>query len=75
MNYLYNFVISLAEIVLKVLAVFNKKIALFVSGRKQTFSRLRSQIKPNDKTIWIHCASLGEFNIDIASFISNHYIR
>lgn len=61
MNYLYNFVISLAEIVLKVLAVFNKKIALFVSGRQQTFSRLRSQIKPNDKTIWIHCASLGEF--------------
>ena len=61
MNYLYNFVISLAGIVLKILAVFNKKIALFVSGRKQTFSRLRSQIKPNDKTIWIHCASLGEF--------------
>ncbi|MDN3641263.1 glycosyltransferase N-terminal domain-containing protein [Lutimonas halocynthiae] len=61
MNNLYNFVISLAGIVLKILAVFNKKIALFVNGRKQTFSRLQSQIKPNDKTIWIHCASLGEF--------------
>ena len=61
MNYLYNFVISLAEIILKILAVFNKKIALFVNGRKQTFSSLQLQIKPNDKTIWIHCASLGEF--------------
>ena len=61
MNYLYNLVISLAGIILKILAVFNKKIALFVNGRKHTFSRLQSQIKPNDKTIWIHCASLGEF--------------
>ena len=61
MNYLYNFVISLAGIILKILAIFNKKIALFVNGRKQTFSRLQSQIKPDDKTIWIHCASLGEF--------------
>ena len=61
MNYLYNFVISLAGIVVKVLALFDKKMALFVNGRKQTFSRLQSQINPGDKIIWMHCASLGEF--------------
>jgi len=61
MKYLYNFTISLAGIILNILAVFDKKLALFVKGRKQTFSQLKSQIKSSDKTIWIHCASLGEF--------------
>ncbi len=61
MKYLYNFTISLAGIILNLLAVFDKKLALFVNGRKETFSILKSHIKPNDKTIWIHCASLGEF--------------
>ena len=61
MKYLYNFAISLLGILLNILAVFDKKISLFVNGRKQTFPRLTSAIKPDDKTIWIHCASLGEF--------------
>ena len=61
MKYLYNFAISLLGILLNILAVFDKKLSLFVNGRKQTFPRLASAIKPDDKTIWIHCASLGEF--------------
>ncbi len=61
MKYLYNFTISLVGIILKILAVFDKKLALFVDGRRHTFSKLQSQIQSNDKVIWIHCASLGEF--------------
>lgn len=61
MKYLYNIVISLVGIILKLLAVFDKKLALFVNGRKQTFPRLTSQINSGDKIIWFHCASLGEF--------------
>ncbi len=61
MKYLYNFAISLLGIVLNILANFDQKLSLFVNGRKKTFSRLTSAIKPDDKTIWIHCASLGEF--------------
>lgn len=34
---------------------------LFVDGRKDVFSTLKSKITPNDKTIWFHAASLGEF--------------
>lgn len=34
---------------------------LFVDGRKEVFSILESKIKPNDKTIWFHAASLGEY--------------
>ena len=34
---------------------------LFVKGRKSVFKTLKSQINPEDKTIWFHCASLGEY--------------
>lgn len=61
MNYLYNFAISLLGIVVRLLAVFNQKLALFVNGRKETFSKLIATIDPNEKSIWMHCASLGEF--------------
>ncbi|GEQ86885.1 3-deoxy-D-manno-octulosonic acid transferase [Patiriisocius marinistellae] len=37
------------------------KLKLFVQGRKKTFAILNTQIKLGDKTIWFHCASLGEF--------------
>lgn len=46
---------------LKVIAPFNKKIDLFVNGRKDTFNKLGVNISSNQKTIWFHCASLGEF--------------
>ncbi|GAB4508066.1 MAG: glycosyltransferase N-terminal domain-containing protein [Allomuricauda sp.] len=42
-------------------ALFNAKIKLFVRGRKQTFSILEDKLNPTDKTIWMHVASLGEF--------------
>ncbi len=61
MKYLYNFAISLFGIVVNILAIFNHKLALFVKGRKDTFPKLISAISPNEKTIWMHCASLGEF--------------
>ncbi|WP_239990721.1 3-deoxy-D-manno-octulosonic acid transferase [Marixanthomonas ophiurae] len=34
---------------------------LFVSGRTQVFENLAQHITSKDKTIWFHCASLGEF--------------
>ncbi len=61
MEYLYNFAISLLGIVVRLLAVFNPKLGLFVKGRKETFTKLIATIEPNEKTIWMHCASLGEF--------------
>lgn len=41
------------------LANFNKKLKLFVDGRKETFSKIA--VLKNQKTIWFHVASLGEF--------------
>ena len=34
---------------------------LFINGRKDVFKTLESSLKAEDKTIWFHCASLGEF--------------
>jgi 3-deoxy-D-manno-octulosonic-acid transferase len=59
MKFLYNFAVFLASLLLPILAIFNKKIKLFVAGRKQTFLKI-TPLK-NKKTIWFHAASLGEF--------------
>lgn len=58
---LYNLIVQIAAFLLKVLAVFSPKIKLFVEGRKPVFEILHSKISPNDKTIWFHAASLGEY--------------
>jgi len=42
-------------------ALFHPKIKLFVNGRRETFSILKNTFHKNDKVIWVHVASLGEF--------------
>ncbi len=60
MNFLYSILIFFASFFLKIVALFNKKIKLFVDGRKESFTKL-SSIKKSDKVVWFHVASLGEF--------------
>ena len=61
MYFLYNIAITIAWYILKIPALFNRKIALFISGRKQVFPYLEDCISKNDSVIWMHTASLGEF--------------
>ena len=61
MLFLYNLIVVFASQVVKLLAVFSPKIKLFVDGRKEVFTILQNKIAPNDKTIWFHAASLGEY--------------
>ncbi len=61
MLFLYNLILLFASQVVKILAVFSPKMKLFVNGRKEVFSIMQSKINPNDKTIWFHAASLGEY--------------
>ena len=51
----------LADFILKIVALFSKKIKLFVDGRKSVFKILANKIQYYDKTIWFHAASLGEY--------------
>lgn len=58
---IYNILISMVGFFLKIVALFNKKIKLFIDGRKQSFQLLLQNLKPNDRVIWFHVASLGEY--------------
>ena len=61
MLFLYNLTIYITGFFLKIVALFSPKIKLFVEGRKNVFSILEEKIKAEDKTIWFHSASLGEY--------------
>jgi len=60
MRILYNCIVLIATFILSIVALFHKKIKLFVAGRKATFEKL-SVFKAGDKIVWFHAASLGEF--------------
>jgi 3-deoxy-D-manno-octulosonic-acid transferase len=61
MLFIYNLIVVLADFILKIVALFSKKIKLFVEGRKSVFKIVSNKIKAYDKTIWFHAASLGEY--------------
>ncbi len=60
-RFVYNLLISASWYVLQVIALFSPKMEQFVSGRKNSFSKLESVLKNGDKSIWMHVASLGEY--------------
>ena len=61
MLFIYNILVLFASFLLKIVALFSLKMKLFVEGRKVVFPILQQKIKPTDKTIWFHAASLGEY--------------
>jgi len=58
---LYSTLTSVFETVLPISTLFSEKMKQFVVGRKSVFQTLESQLSSADKTIWFHCASLGEY--------------
>lgn len=61
MNFLYQIGIQLASFLLPVTGLFSAKMKLFVEGRKNVFSVLEEKINKDDQWIWMHVASLGEY--------------
>jgi 3-deoxy-D-manno-octulosonic-acid transferase len=61
MKTLYNIGILIFTALAHIAALFNSKASLLIKGRKKWADRISEKIKPGDRTIWIHCASLGEF--------------
>ncbi len=61
MSYLYQILVSLAWFLAQASAPLNKKLEEFVKGRKNIFKKLEAQIKKGDQFLWMHAASLGEF--------------
>lgn len=65
---LYNLGIYFLGFILQIVALFNEKIRLGVKGRNETFKKLNQHLKKEDNTLWLHCASLGEFEQGLPVF-------
>jgi len=61
MKLLYNLGIYLFTALTHLVSPFNSKALLMVKGRRGWAKKIADNIKPGDRSIWIHCASLGEF--------------
>ena len=61
MYILYNLIAISTSAILKVLALANSKLSLFVKGRRESLPKIKQSIAKEDKVIWIHAASLGEY--------------
>jgi len=58
---LYNISIFHLELAFKVLSWFNDKIKRGLEGRKKSLEIVKSKIKNEDSVLWMHAASLGEY--------------
>ena len=61
MHLLYNFSTFLASKLILLSPLFSPKMDLFVKGRKSVINTLKNTLEKGDKTLWFHCASLGEY--------------
>lgn len=61
MYFIYDLIVSAAWIVIKLVARLSPTISLFVKGRKNVVGTLKKTISQEDDVIWIHAASLGEY--------------
>ena len=61
MHSLYNFSTFIASKLILLSPIFSPKMSLFVKGRRSVIDTIKSTLKKGDKTIWFHCASLGEY--------------
>jgi 3-deoxy-D-manno-octulosonic-acid transferase len=61
MKVIYNLGILIFTALAKLISPFNLKVSQWVKGRKRWTEKIAEKIKPGDKVIWMHCASLGEF--------------
>lgn len=58
----YSLGIRLLAVLYRLAVPFNLKAKQFVSGRKNLFEKISARFTGNSyKIIWVHCASLGEF--------------
>ena len=80
MRLIYNIAIIKVRVLIFILKFFNSKIRSFNNQRKNVIKKLESSISKNDNHIWIHVASLGEYEQglpifkEIKSLYKNHKI-
>ncbi|MFK5855619.1 MAG: glycosyltransferase N-terminal domain-containing protein [Bacteroidota bacterium] len=61
MKLIYNIFIFLYLAGIRIASVFNGKASQWIEGRKNIISRIEKEQLSGKQIIWVHCASLGEF--------------
>jgi len=61
MRLLYNFLICIYLLLIKISSLFNEKSSKWLKGRKKWIEYAAKVNPDNKKLVWFHCASLGEF--------------
>jgi len=61
MKVLYNIGILVFSALAHFAALFDSRASLWIKGRKKWEEKIADKIRPGDRIVWIHCASLGEF--------------
>ncbi|MGI9652801.1 3-deoxy-D-manno-octulosonic acid transferase [Chryseobacterium sp. RLHN22] len=61
MAFLYSIFVSLLVFGMRVFSLFHDKTKKGVEGRKQSLSIVKSAFSKSDKVLWMHAASLGEY--------------
>jgi 3-deoxy-D-manno-octulosonic-acid transferase len=61
MSHFYNVLIAIINRLARVIAPFNSKVSLWVKGLEGWEGKIKEKIKSGDQVVWMHCASLGEF--------------
>ena len=61
MKFIYQTGIFLYVYAVKLVSLFNGKAKSWVTGRKNIWQQLQSLPSFSGTTVWVHCASLGEF--------------
>ena len=80
MRVIYNIAIIKVRVLMFILKFFNSKIRSFNNERKNVLENLENSVSKNDNHIWIHVASLGEYEQglpifkEIKSLYKNHKI-
>ena len=65
---MYQFLINIAQPLIKALGLFSTKIRKGVEGRKHALDILKSANLKDQKNLWFHCASLGEYEQGLPVF-------
>ena len=61
MLFFYNSGIRFFQIAAYLSAFFKSKSKLWLEGRRNWYEKYSKELKQNEKRIWMHCASVGEF--------------
>ena len=62
MLFIYNLLVEITIVLLRILSLISIKVKFFVDEHNKSLKKLiEFNIKADDKRLWFHCASLGEF--------------